>query len=268
MNNLILVLKGFLIGVAKIIPGVSGAILSISLGIYERVLNIVGHPLKIGFDDIKFLFYLMIGALGGILFFCFCVQWCLNKWQCATMLLFVGLIIGGIPEILDVVSGRYDYKNWIILIVSFMIVIIITNLSSRDTSSSHYFLMGCVESMTTIIPGISGTAIFMALGWYESVLQTMSSVLTFSAPFSVSFYYVTGFIISTIIISRVLNFAFINYKVKSYFCVIGFMFGSLFIMFRDIVKIRATGMELVFGVFLFIIGILSTNIINRFFSKL
>ena len=57
MNNFFLILKGFIIGVAKIMPGVSGAILSISFGVYERILYIISHPFKVKLDDLKFLLF-------------------------------------------------------------------------------------------------------------------------------------------------------------------------------------------------------------------
>ena len=79
MRYLILFLKGILIGVAKIIPGVSGALLSISLGVYEKIMYIISNIRKVRFDDIKFLFFLMSGVCIGIAFLCGSVMWCLDN---------------------------------------------------------------------------------------------------------------------------------------------------------------------------------------------
>lgn len=267
MNNFVLILKGFLIGIAKIIPGVSGAILAISLGIYERILRIIGHPLKINFEDIKFLFFLFFGAILGILVFSWGIMWCLDMWKLATMLLFIGFIIGGIPEITSEMKGNFCLKNILICIISFVLILFLTNLSSSSGSSNHYFLMGSIESLTTIIPGISGTAIFMALGWYESVLETINGILTFSAPLSVSFNYLLGFIVSTIFIARVLGFLFDKYKASSYFGVMGFMIGSLVTMILDLFCVSCGFWEKIIGVLLFFTGLFSTSKINSFFSN-
>ncbi len=267
MNNILLVLKGFLIGMAKIIPGVSGAVLAISLGIYERILRIIGHPLKINFDDLKFLFFLLIGAGGGILVFCWGIKWCLDMWKFATMLLFIGFIVGGAYEIVSELKGNGSIKNYCLFAISFALILFFTNLSSNSGSSNHYFLMGSIESLTTIIPGISGTAIFMALGWYESLLDTINGILTFSANMATTSSYIIGFIMTSILISRVLNFMFEKYKASSYYCVMGFMFGSLYTMFIDLICTPASIFEIFIGIILFFIGAFSTGKINSFFGK-
>lgn len=267
MNNILLILKGFLIGMAKIIPGVSGAVLAISLGIYEKILNIIGHPLKINFDDLKFLFFLFIGAGGGILVFCWGIKWCLDLWKVATMLLFIGFIVGGAGEIVSELKGHYNVKNLCLFLICFILILFFTNLSSHSGSSNHYFLMGCTESLTTIIPGISGTAIFMALGWYESVLDTINGILTFSANNSVAFNYIFGFIVTSIFISRLLGFLFDKYKASSYFCVMGFMVGSLYTMFISLFNESAGFLEICVGIILFLFGAFSTEKINSIFSK-
>ena len=70
MKYLILMCKGFIIGIAKIIPGVSGAIIAISFGVYERLVSIMSKPLQIKLKDLKFLFFLLLGAALGIGFLC------------------------------------------------------------------------------------------------------------------------------------------------------------------------------------------------------
>lgn len=269
MNYLLLLFKGFIIGMAKIIPGVSGAVLSISFGVYEPLLNIMSHPLKIKFEDLKFLFTLLLGAALGILVFCTSIKWCLDKFYLPTMLLFIGLIIGGLPELTEEIKNKKTNKtSLIIFAISFTLVLIITNLSdTAKTTSTHYFIMGIIESLTTIIPGISGTAIFMAMGWYESLLDTINSVLTFTAPLTVSINFIGGFITATILISKFLTYIFKEHKIKAYYSILGFMGASLWTMFTDIFINSFTIPELIIGIILFIIGIMSTIKINNFFSK-
>lgn len=269
MNYLLLMLKGFIIGIAKIIPGVSGAVLSISLGIYEKILYIIGHPLKLKLNDIKFLFFLLGGAGLGILLFCNSVKWFLSNYYLPTILLFSGLIIGGMPEITSEIKKKdYSFFNFFIFIISFTLILILTNLSNNGGSSSnHYFLMGVIESLTTIIPGISGTAIFMALGWYKNLLNLFNDLLTFNASLTVSLNFILGFTISTIIIAKVLNFAFKKFKITAYFCVMGFMIGSLWTMVVKVFKYNLNAIQIIFGIILLISGIVSTLKINNFFSK-
>ena len=268
MKNLILIFKGFIIGIAKILPGVSGAVLAISLGIYEKILNIIAHPFNIKLKDLKFLFLLLIGAAGGIIIFSAGIKWCLSNYYLPTILLFTGFIIGGMPEVLLEVKKEKNIINIFIFIFSILLIVILTNLTSSSQSpNNHYFMMGIIESLTTIIPGISGTAIFMALGWYENLLSTLNSILTFTAPIKVSFYFIFGFILATILIARILNYLFKKHKIKSYYGVLGFLIGSLFTMFKDLIHKGSSVNEIIIGLMLLIIGFFSTIKINNFFSK-
>lgn len=266
MNNFFLILKGFIIGIAKIMPGVSGAILSISFGVYERILYIISHPFKVKFDDLKFLFFLLIGAVLGIVLLCDFIKWCLIKYYFSTMCIFIGLIFGGISEITSEIKS-FKLSYLFLFIISFCLVSFLTSLGSGgESSSNHYFMMGFIESATTIIPGISGTAIFMALGWYGSLLGTIKGVLTFSAEKNVSFYFLSGFIVSTIIISWFITFAFKKCKSEYYVCVLGFMCASLFGMVFSLLDYFSI-FNLLFGLLLFSLGYMITYKLNNIFSN-
>lgn len=268
MKYLLLMIKGFIIGLAKIIPGVSGAVLSISLGVYERLINILGSPLKITFNDLKFLFFLLFGAALGILFLCNGIKFFLNHFYLPTIFLFIGLIIGGMPEIFNEIKGKYTFSNLIVFFTSFLIVLLITNLSHGTTySNNHFFIMGSIESLTTIVPGISGTAIFMALGWYEDLLSLLNNLLTFNVSLSIAFSFILGFIITTILISKFLTFIFKNYKTETYFCILGFLSSSLWSMLDNVFKSNFSCANLFIGILLLCFGYLFTIKINTFFSK-
>lgn len=266
MNSFFLILKGFIIGIAKIMPGVSGALLSISFGIYERILFIISHPFKIRFDDIKFLFFLLVGAGAGIILLCDFLKWCLINSYFFTLCIFIGLIVGGIPEITNEIKG-FKIHYLFLFLLSFCFILYITSLrSSGENGTNHYFLMGCIESLSTIIPGISGTAIFMSLGWYESLLETIKDILTFSSELNISFYFISGFIFSTIIISRIISFSFKKFKNESYVCILGFMVSSLLDMFYSLFG-YASFYNLLFGLFLFSLGYFITYKLNSLFGN-
>lgn len=273
MRYLSLIIKGFVIGIAKIIPGVSGAILAISFGIYERLLLILSNLRKITIDDLKFLLFLLIGACLGITFFCKGVKWCLEFYYFPTMLLFIGLIIGGMPEIYEEIKkDKFCVSNFIIFLISFLILVFLANFKIQNGDSSNnyfiYFIMGILEACTTIIPGISGTAIFMAFGWYNNLLSLFEGFSTFNFEFGPGISFLLGVVISAILLAKLLTYLFENFKVKSYFSITGFMIGSLFVMIQGLFEINFSLGELLIGILLFIVGLFLTNRINSFFSKL
>lgn len=272
MKYLMLMCKGFIIGVAKIIPGVSGAIIAISFGVYERLISIMSKPLHIKFNDLKFLFFLLLGAALGIGALCKGVKWCLDVCYLPTMLLFIGLIIGGIPEITEKTKNtKLNWKIVLVFIGCFTLLYYLVNINGGASEGASgnlvYFLIGVIESLTTIIPGISGTAIFMALGWYESLLTIFEEMANFSISFTTAAFFLSGFIISTIMISKLITWLFKNYKVMAYTGVLAFMSSSLIIMLEDTFRSNFSALELVSGTILFIFGIFITKKINNFFSK-
>lgn len=268
MRYLSLFLKGFLIGIAKIMPGVSGAMLSISFGVYERVVTVVGNPFKAKLNDLKFLFILLLGAGCGIVLLCDVIKYLLNNYYLLTVCFFLGLIIGGLPSIFNEINeSKFNFFDILIFIFSFLFVVFIISLEGgKSSNSNHYFMMGVIESLTTIIPGISGTAIFMALGWYETVLETIKSVLTFNSSFHVAFYFLSGFIISTILISKFLSFSLKKYKKQSYMCTLGFMFASLFEMGLKLLPYLNPN-NLFIGIFTVALGYYITCKLDIFFSN-
>ena len=150
MKYLMLMCKGFIIGVAKIIPGVSGAIIAISFGVYERLVKIMSKPLQINFDDLKFLASLLIGAALGIGILCKGVKWCLDAYYLPTMLLFAGLIFGGMPEIVKKIKHNdLNWKMTLVFIVCFVLTYYLITIKAVDSnifqsdfllSTNYYFL--------------------------------------------------------------------------------------------------------------------------------
>ena len=272
MKYLILMCKGFIIGIAKIIPGVSGAIIAILFGVYERLVSIMSKPLQIKLKDLKFLFFLLLGAALGIGFLCKGVKWCLNAYYLPTMLLFTGLIVGGMPEItMEIKKSKFDLESGAIFIFCFTFLYFLININSSANNGTInglvYFLIGVIESLTTIIPGISGTAIFMALGWYEALLTIFEEMANFSISIATTVFFLSGFIISTVMISKIITWLFKSYKTMAYTGVLAFMISSLVIMLEDIFSNSFSVLELISGVILFVFGVFITKKINNFFSK-
>lgn len=273
MKYLMLMFKGFIIGTAKIIPGVSGAIIAISFGIYEKLISIISKPTKITLENLKFLFFILVGAVLGIGLLCKGVKWCLDTYYFPTMLLFAGLIIGGISDITkNIKKEKFNYKFGLIFVICFTLLYFLVNIKGNQNINSNnyiiYFLIGIIESLTTIIPGISGTAIFMALGWYELLLTVFEEISTFSINLYKITLFLGGFIICTILISKIITWLFENKKTFAYTGVLGFMCCSLVIMLIDACSHLFSISEFIIGIFLFIIGFWGTRKINTFFSKL
>lgn len=265
-EKLTLVIKGFLIGVANIIPGVSGGTLAITLGIYEKLIGAISHFFKNLKENIKFIIPIGIGAVLSILLLSRVISFCLKEYTLATILFFIGLILGGIPLLNKKIKGHYkNVSNIIIFLLSFGFVIVLSVLKGENVVSFanmniiNYimlFLVGVVAAATMIIPGVSGSFVLMLLGYYKPIVDTIGALTKFNniwqnimilVPFGI------GVLVGIVAISKLLEFLFKKYEVKTYFGVMGFITASIITIF--------TGAEgLVFSIPQLLIGLMLLGI--------
>ena len=101
-----MILKGAVIGVANIIPGVSGGTMAVSMGIYDKIIHAATHLLSEFKKSMKVLIPIVIGAALGIVALARIIEVMFEKIPFQTNLLFIGLIVGGLPAITRKVKGK------------------------------------------------------------------------------------------------------------------------------------------------------------------
>ena len=119
------VLKGLLIGIGKIIPGVSGSVIAISLGVYNRLLNNLSNIKKINKKECVFLFEIGIGIIISIILFSKIILLLLNKYYFYTMFIFLGLIVGGTKEIYDKTKEKKEIRFLFVFLIPILFLYII-----------------------------------------------------------------------------------------------------------------------------------------------
>lgn len=187
MRFIIDIVRGIIIGIANIIPGVSGGTMMVSMGIYDTVIYCVTHIFKQFVKSIKILIPYLLGMLIGIGGLSIILTMLFEKYPLPTNTAFIGLVLGGLPVIIK----KFDRKKINILGVSLIILffaIIVAlmfvdpNRTTSGTSSQNGFrvsiimlLLGAIASATMVIPGVSGSMIMMLLGYYETLLASVSN---------------------------------------------------------------------------------------------
>lgn len=264
-----LILKGIIIGIGKIIPGVSGSMLAISMGIYSKLIYCINNLFKLSKDDIIFLLKIFWGVLISILFFSRLILVFINKFYLITVIFFIGLIIGSIDDIKKNVLN----KNYYVLIISFTIVLFLglinisneINIDNPLLNAIYFMFIGLIEAFTTIVPGISGTATLMMLGAYNRVIEMYSNIininyLNLTIPFSI------GLIIGIFITSKLINYLFKNYKSETYSAILGFCYSTIILMFIKVLLTNYTKFTLLFALIFLFIGIIISKKINHSFD--
>lgn len=245
-DNLMLVVKGFIMGVANIIPGVSGGTLALILGIYEKFIGAISHFFQNLKENIKFLIPLAIGMVLAILTLSRVIDYSYNHFPIPTSLFFVGLVLGGIPMLSSHVKGKKESKkvsSYIIALLTFSLVLFMTTselifgeglkISLQNMSVVGYlllFLVGVIAAATMVIPGVSGSLVLMLLGYYYPVLAVIkefTKLKNIGSNIMILATFGLGVLIGIVLISKLIEFLFQKYETKTYFGVLGFIIASI-----------------------------------------
>ena len=234
-----LILKGIIIGVGKIIPGVSGSMLAISMGIYQRLIDSINNFFKYPKNNFKFLFKIAIGVIISIVFLSNIILKCLDNYYLITMFFFIGLIIGGTKDI----KVNIDKKNNYIAYISFIVVTLLGLISidneiviTNNILNFLYFIfIGFIDAFTMVVPGISGTATLMMLGAYSSVIYMFSNIFDVS-NFKVLIPFSVGMVLGILITVKIVNYLFNKHKSKTYSAILGFSMSTIALMFIRSIK--------------------------------
>ena len=197
-RQLIDLLKGILIGIGNIAPGLSGGVIAVVLNVYDRLINgikdIFKHPIKI----VKSMWGLLVGIVIGALISFVVIIKLIELFPIPLMMLFVGFIIGPIPQIYEKV--KHEKKTFIDYFAFIFVILIIVSLSLVKSESGSFesvspvalFFIGVIAASTMIIPGISGTAILMVIGVFTYLVETINGLLDAGLAFDISLIFDYG----------------------------------------------------------------------------
>ena len=189
MEFLSRVLKGLVVGVANIIPGVSGGTMAVVMGIYDRLIGAVSDLRRDFKNSLLYLFPIGIGAVLGIVLFSHLIKFLLEGYPMPTNLFFLGLILGSIPMIFRRARKESFQKSSLLpFAVSFAVMLLMTIFQNVSDASSalittltpltaiRLLLSAAVAAACMIMPGISGSMVMVLLGVYTSVLTAISDL--------------------------------------------------------------------------------------------
>ncbi len=240
------VLKGIVIGISNILPGVSGGTMAVSMGIYDKLIHCINHLFKDFKKNLLFLFPIAVGMVIAIIASAFGIDYLFETFPFQTNLLFIGLILGGLPAIYDKVKGTTVRPGHILCVVLlFLLVIGMALLNDKQGGVAvigtgmmdlvKLFLVGVIAAATMVIPGVSGSMMLLLLGYYNPILdaikefvaallkwdmEAMAKVLFLLIPFGI------GVIVGIVLIARLMEFVFQKYPNYAYWSIIGLLLAS------------------------------------------
>lgn len=279
MKNLILFIQGFLIGVGNVIPGVSGSVLAIIFGLYEKMVASISS-IKEFKKNLIFLCILGSGISLAIILGSSLIKFLLSKHYFKTMMFFIGMMTPGLIPLFKNVKNEYITKKNVLictLVIIALFMISIIKIDSKFIYGINYlqdfialFFCGIIDAFCTVIPGISGSAILMLIGYYERILSATASVLYLpyiidNLKVLVPFFTGTG--IGIIITSKIVNNLFKNHRTLTYMLIILFALYSHILLITQTISMIHDASTFIIGMIFLTLGMTLTYIIDKKLSK-
>lgn len=248
---IMLFLKGIMVGIANIIPGVSGGTIAVIVGVFDRMLEALNTLFKKFKENMKFLIPLGLGAVFGILALSRIMEYCLVKFELPTNFFFVGLVVGSVPLIYKKVDDNIT-KVKPVYVIPFIIgagsVIALSvvqtffvNTEATATAAIPemsvstvvmFLLYGVIASVAMVIPGISGSLVMVLLGAYDKVIAAINGLTSFGdtqtmiESFLVLLPFGIGIVFGVFSVAKVFALLLKKFPGATYVAILGLMVGS------------------------------------------
>lgn len=238
MKDIIVAVKGFFMGAANVVPGVSGGTIALLTGIYSRIINAIDALMRISNwklllkGDLKafwkavegrFLLALGIGVVASVFTLAKLMEYVLANHPVQTWAFFFGLILASVYYMLR------DIKNlkWLDAVQVFaglVLGLVVCTLTPTKTPDTMWFVFicGAIAVCTMILPGISGSFILVILGKYDYIMRAIGSL-----DFPTLIVFALGCVVGILAFAKFLHWLLARYERSTMLVLIGFVLGSL-----------------------------------------
>lgn len=267
-------LKGAVIGISNIIPGVSGGTMMVAMGIYDQLIHIITHLKTSLRKNWKFLLGIVLGIILAVVLLSKLFEYLLAAWPIPTNLAFCGLIAGSLPVILQNVKGKgFSLNDGLCFLIFFVIVIggaLLNEFSAGNVVLAlnvpgilMLFLVGFITAATMVIPGVSGSMVLMLLGYYEPILSVISTAVDSLAAMNIGSLvwcvlimipFLLGVLFGIFAIAKFVEWVFSRWKTQAYWAIIGLIAASPIAIMIQTNWTGFTWMQLLLGLLCFAAG--------------
>ena len=253
---------GAFIGLASIVPGVSGGVIAVVMGLYESTLEAITNFFQNPRRNILFLLPLGLGAGFGVLVFSNLIAWLMEKCGEQVIFLFIGFVVGGIPALFRKANSRgFRAELLIFFIIGLIIILLPAQFELIDTAGqeqelnfSMALLSGFILALGTIVPGMSSSFILIYLGSYEGIIRAISTIdIVYLFPVGI------GFLLGALMIIKIVAYLFKHFQAQVYYVVLGLLIGSILL----IVPPLSLDYKLLINILLFALGSVLAYFLER-----
>ena len=222
-------IKGIVIALGFILPGISGGVLAAILGIYERMIRFLAHPFKQLKEDVLYFLPVAIGMLLGIGLFSYPIEYLLEHYQVYVLWSFAGAIIGTVPSLVK--EANRDSERDKIDLIWFWTTFIVSGIAlyglnfvvgSLSASFFNFILAGSLLALGILVPGLSPSNLLLILGLYGPMLTGFKSFDLFGTFLPIGI----GAVLTLIAFSKFMDYALRVYHSRVYHFIIGIVLSS------------------------------------------
>ena len=222
-------IKGIVIALGFILPGISGGVLAAILGIYERMIRFLAHPFKQLKEDVLYFLPVAIGMLLGIGLFSYPIEYLLEHYQVYVLWSFAGAIIGTVPSLVK--EANRDSERDKIDLIWFWTTFIISGIAlyglnfvvgSLSASFLTFILAGSLLALGILVPGLSPSNLLLILGLYAPMLTGFKSFDLFGTFLPIGI----GAVLTLIAFSKFMDYALRVYHSRVYHFIIAIVLSS------------------------------------------
>lgn len=259
---MITIIKSIIIGICALLPGVSGSVIAVTLGVYDNFLNSIKSIQTIK-KNFMFIIEVVIGLIIGVILSSWIIIY-IFKYQNIIYFILAGIILSELPSIVKKIktnNGRIRFIPMVLaFIFSFILEVLNTNYSGIN-SRFNYFLGGILFAFGKIFPGISSSFFLLCLGIYKDIIILLTKPFLLIQNISLYFPFIIGTIIGLTIFYILLSYLLTNKYDLIYSIIIGFIISSTIILIpkNKIIITNVVGFTLMFAFFVLFARIKKKN---------
>lgn len=228
MDWIVRLLKGILVGIGFITPGLSGGVLAVVFGLYERLMRWLGNLKEQFLKNLLFFLPVGIGGVIGVVAFSAAVDWAFENYRVQAIWLFIGFIVGTFPSLLKT-AGKEGRKSWHWLLLAlaavgmFFLMRWMETIRSMEVAPSFFswLLSGALIGLGVVMPGMSPSNFLIYLGLYEKMTAGISRLdLGVILPLAL------GGLICVLLFAKLVSWLFKKAYAFMYHLILGVVVGS------------------------------------------
>ena len=233
------VVKGFIIGIGSLVPGISSSSIMISLSSYEEFIKSLVNPFKKK-DKALFLITipLIIGIIIGLLAGSHLVTYFLTNYKTQTIFLFVGLIAGGYMLIVRKERTKPTKPLIIIFLIIFLLSILcfIFTANNKILNIPDYLMpifAGFITALSILIPALSASTFYILLDKYEYVINSLKTFSSIS-DFIIIAVFIISFLVGLVLISKLIYYFLQKHRIYTFVVISALLASSIVIALLEI----------------------------------